>query len=135
MVRGTIRPDEPALVRVHLRNTLADTLGVRHPDFGWPLRRALQRIAEEDHGVLVVLRKPESPREVAQQIQELSMHAHAEGPVTTGDDHEEVLRTYGIGAQILSDLGVRKMRVLSAPKRMQGISGFDLEVTEYVPCD
>ena len=50
-------------------------------------------------------------------------------------DPKPMLRTYGIGAQILSDLGVRKMRVLSAPKRMQGISGFGLEVTEYVACD
>ena len=46
-----------------------------------------------------------------------------------------MLRTYGIGAQILSDIGVRRMRVLSAPKRMQGISGFDLEVVDYVHCD
>lgn len=138
LVRGEIAPETPTLVRVHLRNTLADTLGVQHPDFGWPLRRALQRIAEEGHGVLVVLRKPESPRELAQQIQELSLsasHQHQGGAITTGHDHEEVLRTYGIGAQILSDVGVRKMRVLSAPKRMQGLSGFDLEVTEYVPCD
>ena len=44
----------------------------------------------------------------------------------------EVLRTYGIGAQILRDLGLRKIRVLSAPKHMYGISGFDLEITEYV---
>jgi 3,4-dihydroxy 2-butanone 4-phosphate synthase / GTP cyclohydrolase II len=46
-----------------------------------------------------------------------------------------VLRTYGIGAQILSDLGVRRMRVLSAPKKMHGISGFGLEVVEYVACE
>nr|WP_290576791.1 bifunctional 3,4-dihydroxy-2-butanone-4-phosphate synthase/GTP cyclohydrolase II [Algiphilus sp.] len=135
LVRGQITPDTPTLVRVHLRNTLADTLGVQHPDFGWPLRRAMQRIAEEDNGVLVLLRKPETPRELAQQIQELSLSAHERVPITTGHDHEQVLRTYGIGAQILSDLGVRRMRVLSAPKRMQGLSGFDLEVTEYVPCD
>jgi 3,4-dihydroxy 2-butanone 4-phosphate synthase/GTP cyclohydrolase II len=54
------------------------------------------------------------------------------------EDHPadpKVLRTYGIGAQILFDLGVRRMRVLSAPKRLHGISGFGLEVVEYVPCD
>ena len=48
------------------------------------------------------------------------------------DDGEAVLRTYGVGAQILRDLGVSRMRVLSAPKQMHGISGFDLEITEYV---
>ena len=47
-------------------------------------------------------------------------------------DGEAVLRTYGIGAQILRDLGIQRMRVLSAPKQMYGISGFDLEITEYV---
>jgi 3,4-dihydroxy 2-butanone 4-phosphate synthase/GTP cyclohydrolase II len=47
-------------------------------------------------------------------------------------DGDSVLRTYGVGAQILRDLGIHKMRVLSAPKHMYGISGFNLEVTEYV---
>jgi 3,4-dihydroxy 2-butanone 4-phosphate synthase/GTP cyclohydrolase II len=51
------------------------------------------------------------------------------------DSQQSVLRTYGIGAQILKDLGVRRMRVLSAPKHFQGISAFDLEVTEYVGHD
>jgi len=47
-------------------------------------------------------------------------------------DGDAVLRTYGIGAQILRDLGIKRMRVLSAPKQMLGISGFDLEISEYV---
>jgi 3,4-dihydroxy 2-butanone 4-phosphate synthase / GTP cyclohydrolase II len=132
LVRGTLKPDTPTLVRVHLRNTLQDVLCVQHEDFGWPLRRAMHRIAEEGAGVIVLLRKPEASRELLQQIvslnkqQPLEEHPH---------DPRHVLRTYGIGAQILSDLGVRKMRVLSAPKRMQAISGFGLEVVEYVPCD
>ena len=130
LVRGAISPQTPTLVRVHLRNTLSDVLGAEHPNFGWPLRRALHRIAEEGAGVVVLLRKPESPRELVQQIVNLN---------STADEHHgderQVLRTYGIGAQILSDLGVRKMRVLSAPKRMHAISGFGLEVTEYVACD
>ncbi|MEQ1438278.1 bifunctional 3,4-dihydroxy-2-butanone-4-phosphate synthase/GTP cyclohydrolase II [Fontimonas sp. SYSU GA230001] len=131
LVKGTVDPARPTLVRVHIRNTLQDVLGVRHEDFSWPLRRALQRVAEEGAGVVVLLRKPESSRELVQQIVSLNKatldeHTH---------DPRQVLRTYGIGAQILSDLGVRKMRVLSAPKRMQGISGFGLEVIDYVPCD
>ncbi|MBI3171389.1 MAG: 3,4-dihydroxy-2-butanone-4-phosphate synthase, partial [Hydrocarboniphaga effusa] len=130
MVRGAIQPGTPTLVRVHIRNTLSDVLGAEHPSFGWPLRRALQRIAEEGAGVVVLLRKPESPRELLQQIVNLSA-----APADEQHDERHVLRTYGIGAQILSDLGVRKMRVLSAPKRMHAISGFGLEVVEYVPCD
>ena len=131
MVKGNINAGQPTLIRVHVRNMLADVLGVEHELFGWPLRRALKRIADEGSGVLVLLRKPESPRELVQQIVALNK-PHAEEPHT---DTPGVLRTYGIGAQILSDLGVRKMRVLSMPKRMQAISGFGLEVVEYVPCD
>jgi 3,4-dihydroxy 2-butanone 4-phosphate synthase/GTP cyclohydrolase II len=131
MVKGAVTPQTPMLVRVHVRNMLADVLGVEHELFGWPLRRALHRVADEGAGVIVLLRKPESPRELVQQIVALNK-PHVDEPHT---DHPGVLRTYGIGAQILSDLGVRKMRVLSMPKRMQAISGFGLEVVEYVPCD
>jgi 3,4-dihydroxy 2-butanone 4-phosphate synthase/GTP cyclohydrolase II len=105
-------------------------LGIRHPEFSWPLRSALRRIADEGSGVVVVLRKPEPLRELIQRVQNLNLAPEPEGP-----DHSSVLRTYGIGAQILKDVGVRRMRVLSQPKRMQGISGFGLEVVEYVPCD
>jgi 3,4-dihydroxy 2-butanone 4-phosphate synthase / GTP cyclohydrolase II len=131
LVRGEVTPSVPTLVRVHLRNTLADVLGVEHPHFGWPLRRAMQRIAEAGAGIVVLLRKPESPKDLVKQIVALDQPPADEHHA----DEQQVLRTYGIGAQILSDLGVRKMRVLSAPKRMQAISGFGLEVVEYVACD
>lgn len=132
LVHGPIDAQVPTLVRVHVRNTLQDILAVQHEAFGWPLRRALERIGQEERGVVVLLRKPESPRELVQQIVGLDQ-PHVEDD--TKPEDRSVLRTYGIGAQILSDLGVRKMRVLSAPKRMQAISGFGLEVVEYVPCD
>ncbi len=128
MVRGAIDPDQPTLVRVHIRNTLQDVLGVQHGDFPWPLRRALQRVAEEGNGVVVLLRKPDTTRELVQQIVSLNKP----GAEDVFPEPLPNLRTYGIGAQILFDLGVRKMRVLSAPKRMQGISGFGLEIVEYV---
>ena len=133
MVKGHIKPQTPTLVRVHIRNTLADVLGIEHDHFAWPLKRALKRIADEGQGVLVLLRRPESPRELVQQI--VGLHKNAIPDIEHGPHDPQVLRTYGIGAQILSDLGVRKMRVLSAPKRMQGIAGFGLEVVEYVACD
>jgi 3,4-dihydroxy 2-butanone 4-phosphate synthase / GTP cyclohydrolase II len=136
LVRGEVDPKQPTLVRVHLRNTLADVLGVQHASFGWPLRNAMHRIAEAGSGIVVLLRKPETPKSLVKQIVGLDEVRDGE---QHGDEHfgdaGQVLRTYGIGAQILSDLGVRKMRVLSAPKRMQAISGFGLEVVEYVSCD
>ena len=132
LVRGRITPDEPTLVRVHVRKTLSDVLGVQHPDFGWPLRAAMRRLSEEGNGVVVLLRKPESTEDLIASIQQLSdTDDAAEG---VAKDARE-LRTYGIGAQILKDLGVTKMRVLSAPLRMHAIAGFGLEVTEYVPTE
>ncbi|MDT0635122.1 bifunctional 3,4-dihydroxy-2-butanone-4-phosphate synthase/GTP cyclohydrolase II [Spectribacter hydrogenoxidans] len=134
LVKGDIDPDAPTLVRVHVRNTLADVLGVRHPEFGWPLRDALARIADAGSGVVVVLRKPETPRELISRIRVLEGQTEQiDDSLDNGDGEDSrVLRTYGIGAQILTDLGVRRMRVLSAPMRMHAISGFGLEVVEYV---
>jgi len=129
MVKGAVAMNKPTLVRVHIRNMLQDVLAVRHGDFSWPVRRALQRVAEEGEGVVVLLRRPESPRELVQQI--VGLNRPEENAEPTGP----VLRTYGLGAQILNDLGVRKMRVLSSPKKMYGLSGFGLEVVEYVACD
>jgi 3,4-dihydroxy 2-butanone 4-phosphate synthase / GTP cyclohydrolase II len=138
LIKGEIKADEPILVRVHLRNMLQDVLGVQHGDFSWPLRRAMKRIADEGTGVVVLLRKPESPRDVVQQIVGLNQ-PHLPSSSTSvpqaQPDERQALRTYGVGAQILADLGVRKMRVLSAPKKMYALSGFDLEVVEYVHCD
>src|SRR3546814_6364511 len=67
MVKGNLDATTPTLIRVHLRNTLQDVLGVEHEDFAWPLRRALKRIADEGTGVLVLLRKPENSRDLVQQ--------------------------------------------------------------------
>jgi 3,4-dihydroxy 2-butanone 4-phosphate synthase/GTP cyclohydrolase II len=75
----------------------------------------------------VLLRPEESPRELLDAVKDL-----ATGQASNRVPGAKVLRTYGIGAQILRDLGVTRMRVLSAPKQMHGLSGFDLEVVEYV---
>lgn len=127
LVRGDIQANEPTLVRVHVGNTLSDTLSVQHSEFGWPLRDALERMRDEETCVLVVLRHSESPTELARRILQL----HSVAGDAEHDSHMD-LRTYGIGAQILKDIGVRKMRVLSQPKRLHGLSGFDLEVVEYI---
>ncbi|CAN5361616.1 bifunctional 3,4-dihydroxy-2-butanone-4-phosphate synthase/GTP cyclohydrolase II [soil metagenome] len=128
LVRGHVDGERPVLVRVHIQDTLGDVLGIRDASLGWPLRGALQRIVEEGSGVLVLLRRPEPPRELLAAIEALA----APGESDQSRDERAVLRTYGIGAQILRDLGVSRMRVLSAPKQMHGLSGFGLEVTEYL---
>lgn len=129
LVRGDLVSPRVPLVRVHLKDTLRDAIGVREERLGWPLRAAMQRIAQEDHGIIVVLRPDETPRDLMDAVQ--AVHRD-ESPSGAYRSPAKVLRTYGIGAQILKDLGVTRMRVLSAPKQMHGLSGFDLEVVEYV---
>jgi len=131
LVKGDLSVGEPPLVRVHLQDTLGDVVGIENPRLGWPLRSAMRRIASTGHGVVVILRYNESPGQLAASIQSLSDSTVQE--LTTGTRAgTAILRTYGTGAQILRSLGVTKMRVLSAPKQMHGISGFGLEVIEYV---
>ena len=120
---------EPPLVRVHLQDTLADVVGVNSPRLGWPLRQAMRRIASEGRGVVVILRYDESPRHLVAAVRSLNETTVQELPGSPG---ATTLRTYGTGAQILRHLGVTRMRVLSAPKQMHGISGFGLEVVEYL---
>jgi 3,4-dihydroxy 2-butanone 4-phosphate synthase/GTP cyclohydrolase II len=127
LVKGDLNSGLPPLVRVHIKDTLRDLVGVRSENLGWPLRAAVRRVAAESSGVVVILRAEETPREFMDSVRQID--AKPSIPRHAG---ATVLRTYGIGAQILKDLGLKRMRVLSAPKQLQGLSAFDLEVTEYV---
>ena len=127
LVKGDLQSSVPPLVRVHIKDTLRDVIGVRSEKLGWPLRAAIQRIAGEPCGVIVILRTEESPREFMDSVRQLDAR-----PASGRTAGATVIRTYGIGAQILKDLGLKRMRVLSAPKQLQGLAAFDLEVTGYV---
>ena len=129
LVKGDLEKDDNPLVRVHLQDTLGDVIGVKSRSLGWPLDNAIERIAKEDVGVVVVLREQESSRDFMDSVDSLD---RASDDLTERRGGDSVFRTYGVGAQILRDLGLSKIRVLSAPKQMHAISGFDLEITEYV---
>jgi 3,4-dihydroxy 2-butanone 4-phosphate synthase/GTP cyclohydrolase II len=129
LVRGQLDSVGAPLVRVHPIDTLSDLIGLRDPGRTWTLRAAMQRIADVGTGVVIVLRDHSSPRELADAVGALGQKAGSPAPVHAPP---QVLRTYGIGAQILKDLGVTRMQVLSAPKQLQGISAFGLEITGYV---
>ena len=129
LIKGDLATSENPLVRVHLQDTLGDIIGVNSRRLGWPLDSAIERIAGEDVGVIVILREQETSRDFIDAVEGLGQPRHDIEKRRNGDD---VLRTYGVGAQILRDLGLSKIRVLSAPKQMYAISGFDLEITEYV---
>ena len=132
LVKGDLSGDEPPLVRVHVQDTLGDLLGVQNQKLGWPLREAISRVADEGRGVVVVLRYTETPRQFIGAVNNLGAPVDE---VTTRRDGAAVLRSFGTGSQILRDLGIRRMRVLSAPKLMHAISGFGLEIVEYIDRD
>ena len=127
LLKGDLNSALPPLVRVHINDFMRDVVGVRSEKLGWPLRAAIRRVASEPSGVVVVLRPEEPPRDFMDNVRQLDAK-----PATARHQGATVVRTYGIGAQILKDLGLKRMRVLSAPKQLQGLAAFDLEVTEYV---
>ncbi len=132
LAQGTLAGPALPLVRVHLADTLRDLLGVRGDARAWTLRAcdaAHRRRAQWRAG---------DPARAGVAARSSPMRCRAcdrADACGAGRAAQSVLRTYGIGAQILKDLGVRRMRVLSAPKQLQGISAFDLEVAEYVGHD
>jgi len=130
LVMGDVSGDEPPLVRVHINRSARDLLAIES-DKGfktWSIHTALEAIAKEGRGVLVLLYYPETAEDIDQTVtQMLSLNSERTPPA-----NEVVYMQVGTGSQILMDLGVHKMRLLSAPFKFSGISGFDLEVVEYV---
>ena len=129
LVRGEIDRDKPFMVRVHVQNPLSDVLSIRRKDFGLPLRTALKEIDTVGSGMVLVLGGQKDDDEILRMIQQVPEPVMQE----SGDNRSSrELRTYGIGAQIIADLGIRKMRVISAPWKLTGLAGFGLEVVEYI---
>jgi len=132
LVRGEIAPDRETLVRVHEPLTVLDLLDAGASGHSWPLARAMRRIADEGAGVVVLLN-------CAQPADVLFAELAAADPPSQAADAASAkrrvgkvdLRTYGIGAQILKDLGVGRMRLLSQPRKMPSMTGFDLDVVGF----
>jgi 3,4-dihydroxy 2-butanone 4-phosphate synthase/GTP cyclohydrolase II len=133
LVRGEIGPGAPSLVRVHMSDRLGDVFRFERPGAPWPLQHAMRRVAREDNGVIVVLSTPHDAADLVKRM--YNLHLADSGLKLPEHERDTDLRVYGIGAQILADLGVQKMRLLSTPKKIHGLAGFGLEVIEYVECD
>ncbi|WP_111979656.1 bifunctional 3,4-dihydroxy-2-butanone-4-phosphate synthase/GTP cyclohydrolase II [Algibacillus agarilyticus] len=125
-----VKPEEPTLVRVHLINTFNDLLrSTRDNNSHWSLNRAMKKIADEG-GVVLLLGKNESANELINIVERFAnedVGKKVKTKSTVGTS-----RTVGVGSQILAALNIGKMRLLSAPKRYHALSGFGLEVVEYV---
>ena len=132
LTMGEISADEPTLVRVHIANTLRDVCDVVNPAWpSWSFSTALARIAKDGRGVAVLL----SGDEYAEDFNETLVAAFGDEAGAPRQNRKGNDLTIGTGSQILRDLGVGKMRLLSYPARFHAISGFDLEVVDFVPFD
>jgi len=124
LVKGSLKNNKSTFVRVHIQNTIKDILHSSH-NSGWPLNNAIQRINKEGNGVILILRWDESVNAIVEDIEMLK------------EPNEELsqefdIRTLGVGCQILSDLGVTKMKLLSSPKTFYGLGGYGLEIEKYI---
>jgi len=130
LVHGDLTAVPEVLVRVHEPVTPLDLIVADPGTHSWPVGRALKKIAESSAGVMVMLNCAQSGEVLSQKMQRFASR-HAATPAASDSSVKFDLRTYGVGAQILRDLGVKRMRVLSAPRKMPSMAGFGLEVTGF----
>jgi 3,4-dihydroxy 2-butanone 4-phosphate synthase/GTP cyclohydrolase II len=126
LVKGEWTPDEAVLARVHEPMSVLDALEVNRVMHSWSLDASLSRIAAEGRGVAVLLNCGESAAQLLAQFEGTARASH--GPERGRMD----LRSYGIGAQILRDCGVRRMNLMGNPRRMPSMAGYGLEIAGYI---
>ncbi|MBI5491606.1 MAG: bifunctional 3,4-dihydroxy-2-butanone-4-phosphate synthase/GTP cyclohydrolase II [Deltaproteobacteria bacterium] len=138
LVKGEINPEEPTLVRVHSECLTGDVFGSERCDCGEQLRGAMKMIEKEGKGILLYMHQ--EGRGIG-LVNKLKAYRLQDSGLDTVEANEKLgfkadLRDYGIGAQILLDLGVRKMRIITNnPKKIVGLEGYGLEVVGRVPIE
>ena len=124
LVRGAVSADQETLVRVHEPLSVLDLLDCAEGTHSWSVDAAMRVMAERGAGVIVLLNTGESAAGLIAKFEALNTGHRAKVKMD--------LRTYGIGAQILRDLGVGRMRLLANPRKMPSMAGFDLEISGYM---
>jgi 3,4-dihydroxy 2-butanone 4-phosphate synthase / GTP cyclohydrolase II len=130
LYKGAITAAEPTLVRVHVQSAVRDMLGAEAPERkSWNISKCLQSVSDAGHGVVVLLARTESTDQLLHSVDIALGSADIQ---QVGGENPDTYMTVGLGSQILRDLGVGKIRLMGAPIKYNAISGFDLEVIEYV---
>jgi 3,4-dihydroxy 2-butanone 4-phosphate synthase/GTP cyclohydrolase II len=134
LVCGEPAPDRDVLVRVHEPTSILDMLETTHTTHSWPVHTAMTSIAEHGCGVVVLLNCAATADQLFGAFEGLLALQRGDGAPARQAKRaaNSDLRTYGVGAQILKDLNVRRMRLLSVPRKTPSLTGYDLEVTGFV---
>jgi 3,4-dihydroxy 2-butanone 4-phosphate synthase/GTP cyclohydrolase II len=141
LVKGEINPEHSMLVRVHSQCVLGDVFGSLRDDTGWQMHRSLEMISEEGQGVLLYLRQEGRGLGLINQLKAYQVSDErnkdaVEADIEVVGSRNMDPRDYGIGAQILHELGVRKMRLITNhPVKRAAIEGFGLEITDRIPIE
>ncbi|NVJ46777.1 MAG: 3,4-dihydroxy-2-butanone-4-phosphate synthase, partial [Cytophagia bacterium] len=132
VVKGEWEPDEPVLVRVHSSSTLGDIFGFKF-DSGNPIKHALRMIEKEGKGVVLYMNQNARGQRLIHEMSMLQKDGVTDQPLNRKFGLKMDTKDYGVGAQILRDLGISKIKLISNnPQKRVGLIGYGLEILEYV---